>query len=103
MKKGRISEQDKNFIIKNSNMSVKNLAKKLDRTEESIEKILSEVKQPAKVISQTEVHHRIKDNFARNQRAIVMTPAVASTSEDIKHKRDDETCIFRINSQKKSY
>jgi dihydrodipicolinate reductase len=103
MKIGRMSQKDKDFISKNANMSVKSLAKKLDRTEESIQKVLDSLTPEPKVISKTEIHHKVKNDFGRSGTAIVMTPAVASVTEDAKKKRIDKTCIFQIDSQKKSY
>lgn len=95
MKRGRLSTEDKEFILK-SKKTPEEIAKKLKRSVEFINKVLEEnVSVPEKM---TDSVQPIKiDFFARTKNAIVMTPAMADVSDAVKHKRTiDETCIMKI-------
>lgn len=104
MKKGRISNEDKQYVIDNINSPVAKLAKKIERSEDIVLKIIEESGiTPQKEITKDVVDfHPIKDAYGRSRNAIVLTPAVSQQSDTVKRRKTDPSCIFQINSQKKS-
>lgn len=95
MKRGRLSNEDKEFILK-SKKTPEEIAKKLKRSVEFVNKILSE-NEPVHTKMTDSVQPVKIDLFARTGNAIVMTPAMSDITDSIKHKRViDESCIMKI-------
>lgn len=103
MKKGRLSNEDKQYVIDNSNLPIAKLAKKIGRSEDIVSKIIEENGvAPQETTREVVNFHPIKDAYGRSRNAIVMTPAVSQHSDTIKKRKADPSCIFQINQQKKS-
>lgn len=94
MKRGPISNSDKEYLLKNQNKSLKLLAKKLQRSEESIQAFFDSSKKEEEVaVEKTEEVKRkdtpINNALVRNKRygAVIMTPTASMIADDKKKMR----------------
>lgn len=114
MKKGPLSNTDKEFITKNKNRTVKFLSKKLERTESSIQAFLDSLNPREEAEIPTRKEHiqpiknrgneMLKDSFARNTRAgaVIMTETASMISDSLKRPvKKENKHIFIINPDKK--
>ena len=101
MKRGIYTQEEINYIKKNINKKTDDIAKKLNRSPNTIqaqkEKILEENNQ-----SEEDKRRQInaRDLYARSNKAIVGTPALSDIPVK-KSKKVDHTCIFQIRQPKK--
>jgi predicted transcriptional regulator len=108
MKKGPLSNSDKDFILKNKNRTVKFLSKKLDRTESSIQTFLDslnqdkQLEQPVVEEVKNKGNEMLQDSFARNKRAgaVVMTETASMISDALKRPKKPSKHIFIMNPDK---
>jgi hypothetical protein len=84
MKKGPLSNKEKEFIDENKSMTVKDLCEKLDRSKTIIEKY-TKIRQEEKPTSTHDLFVRKKDRGV-----VVMTESASATSDENKKKRKKE-------------
>jgi len=101
MKKGRLSQEEKNFIDKNKNkFNVNALANKLDRSPEIVEKYLESTAEPVEPVAEAPAPEPdpgpqpidILDLMARksDRGAVAMTQAAAMAYDERRKQRADK-------------
>jgi hypothetical protein len=80
MRKGPLSNKDKEFISDNLNMSASKLAAELDRSEKAVEQYRSEIKEESETLAMQQ--------FGRNKKygVVVMTENASMLSDETKNK-----------------
>lgn len=80
MRKGPLSNKDKEFISDNLNMSASKLAAELDRSEKAVEQYRSEIKEEPETLAMQQ--------FGRNKKygVVVMTENASMLSDETKNK-----------------
>lgn len=89
MRKGPLSKSDKTFIENNITMSVEDLAKKLDRSDNSVRSYYEQLK-PQDKSTKTEIKNGNElDQFARNKKygVVIMTENASMSSDSSRNKR----------------
>jgi len=106
MKRGPMSNSDKDFLIKNKNRTLKFLSKKLNRTEESIQVFLESINPKIEeVIKEPKPETPISASLARNKKygAVIMTPTASMISDEKRKKptgsKRSSNYIFIINPE----
>ena len=99
MKTGKLNQSEKDFIKENKNKTLAFLCKKLDRSEKVVSAFLDTLPEDAPV---AKVSVNVKDMFAKNRGAVIMTPAVAEISDVTnkgarESKYNNSSCIHKIN------
>lgn len=103
MKRGPISNSDKEYLLKNQNKPLKVLAKKLQRSEESIQAFFDNSKKEEDIITEKAEQAKRKDTpisnaLARNKKygAVVMTPTASMISDDKKKTRKNNQFSSKV-------
>lgn len=96
MRKGPLSNKDKEFIKDNLNMSVSSLSKKLERSEKSVEQYRSTLQLDK---TTTEETHTMS-MYGRNKKygVVVMTEGASMCSDENKSKPKKATEIRKIRN-----
>lgn len=93
MKRGPLSQEEKDYILKNSTKDLAALSKKLKRNETSIKNFLDEVSPEQKQSEKEETSQAaepeetlISSNFTRNKKygAVIMTENVSMLSDEVR-------------------
>lgn len=101
MKRGKLSKREMDYIVKYANLKTnKEMSLRLKRTEEHIQRFKEQQGLAKPSVRESKIFP-VKEAFGRSKQAIVATPAMSELSDDIKTKRGDTKCIFRINPLKK--
>lgn len=94
MKRGPISNSDKEYLLKNQNKPLKILAKKLQRSEESIQAFFDSFKKEEDIAIEKAEQIKRKDTpinnaLVRNKKygAVIMTPTASMIADDKKKAR----------------
>jgi len=95
MKKGRLSKEEKEYIISNRRQPIEQLAKTLDRSVESINSVLNGLSTVTKTIDEKK-KNTLLDLMPKKKGAIAMSEAMSHHTDDIKpKKRFDPSIIFK--------
>jgi hypothetical protein len=91
MKRGPISNSDKEYLLKNQNKPLKLLAKKIQRSEESIQTFFDSLKKEEEIATEKVEQIKRKDTpinnaLVRNKKygAVIMTPTASMIADDKK-------------------
>lgn len=94
MKRGPISNSDKEYLLKNKSKPLKFLSKKLERSEESIRSFFDSLKKEEEIATEQVEQIKRKDTpinnaLVRNKKygAVIMTPTASMISDDKKKTR----------------
>ena len=89
MKKGPLSNQEKEHITKNSSREVSEIAGEMNRSESIVQKFVDTLESPA----EPEPREDVSGLFARNEESgvTVMTESASITSDENKSKDEDRT------------
>lgn len=91
MKRGPLSQKDKEYLEKNKDKDIVTLSKKLKRNEDSIQKYLDEIKTETTVeAKEVEIQETLlSSNLTRNKKygAVVMTENASMISDEIRKKK----------------
>lgn len=109
MKRGPMSQSDKDFIVKNKKKTLKFLSKQIGRSEDSIKEFLDSLSQQEEESSTPPVVKTdtpLSNSFARNKKygAVVMTPTASMISDEKRLSRKTSSApknhIFIMNPEK---
>jgi hypothetical protein len=84
MKKGPLSNKEKEFIDENTSMAVEDICKKLDRSKSIVEKY-TKIREDEKTTSTHDLFARKKERGV-----VVMTESASATADENKKKRKKE-------------
>lgn len=88
MRRGPLSQKDKDYLIKNKDKDIKTLSKKLKRTETSIVSFLESLKTEVKQESKPTVETPVSASLVRNKTfgAVIMTETSSMISDEVRKK-----------------